>query len=189
LTEARFAKAFDVSRNTVREALALLTRDGIATQNAHRGVSVSVMTVGDVGEIFQVRRLCELPAIDAAATASEQSLQRLGATVGVLQSLPLDADWREIVEADLNFHRTLVEMMDNSRLCRIFEGMLAELRLCILIANIDDHQNPHSLAQQHGDMFSLIESRRTAQCKKVLEGHLADAETSLVALFAVNSQS
>lgn len=187
LTEARFAKAFQVSRNTVREALALLTRDGIATQSAHRGVSVSVMTAADVREIFQVRRLCELSAIDAARSATGKDLAALGKAVQSLRVLPEDADWRDIVDADLNFHRTLVEIMGNSRLQAMFESLLTELRLCILIANVDDHQNSQSLADQHGHLFTLLKSHRTEECKAELDRHLADAESSLVSRFVVGA--
>lgn len=187
LTEARFAKAFQVSRNTVREALALLTRDGIATQSAHRGVSVSVMTEDDVREIFEVRRLCELSAIDAARSAAVDEFQALEEAVQALRQLPTDADWRDIVDTDLNFHRTLVKIMGNSRLQAMFESLLTELRLCILIANVDDHQNPQSLADQHGHLFALLKSHETDQCKSELARHLADAEKSLLTRFAVGT--
>ena len=48
LREAELAAAFNVARNTVREALRLLTQDGLADHEVHRGVSVRRHTPREV---------------------------------------------------------------------------------------------------------------------------------------------
>ena len=48
LREAELAEAFGVARNTVREALRLLTQAGLASYEMHRGVTVRPFGVRDV---------------------------------------------------------------------------------------------------------------------------------------------
>jgi DNA-binding GntR family transcriptional regulator len=189
LTETPLAKAFSVSRNTVREGLSLLSRDGIATQNPYRGFSVTVMTEADVRDIFRLRRMLESLAIDAAERLPVEQLAPLGQRVTTLADLGSESDWREIVNADLAFHRTLISFLESPRLNRLFEQMVTELRLCILIADADDktaarvQETPATLAAQHVELFGLLRDGKTQQCKNRLAIHLNDAERSLLAYF------
>src|SRR5471030_3556370 len=63
LTEADLTKAYDVSRNTLREALRQICREGLAMHYRHRGVVVRTLTRTDVRDIFRVRRTLELQAL------------------------------------------------------------------------------------------------------------------------------
>lgn len=189
LTETPLAKAFDVSRNTVREALSLLSRDGIVTQSPYRGVSVSVMAEADVHDIFRLRRMLESLAIDAAHSLPAEQLDELRQRVDTLAALSADRDWREIVDADLAFHRTLIGFLNSPRLDRLFEQMVTELRLCILIADMDDtadshtQETPATLAAQHDELFELLRNGDAQRCKDRLVTHLNDAERALLAYF------
>src|SRR5215217_7657481 len=55
LREAELAEVFGVARNTVREALRLLTQAGLASYEMHRGVTVRRHTPDEVAAIFEVR--------------------------------------------------------------------------------------------------------------------------------------
>ena len=52
LTEAELTKAYDVSRNTLREALRQICREGLAVHYRHRGVVVRTLTRTDVRDIL-----------------------------------------------------------------------------------------------------------------------------------------
>ena len=62
LQEISTAASLGVSRNTVREATRILSLEGLLKRSAHRGVSVAQLFLKDVAEIYQVRRLLEIPA-------------------------------------------------------------------------------------------------------------------------------
>lgn len=186
LTEAPLAKAFGVSRNTVREALSLLSSDGITTQSPYRGVSVSVMTEPDVHDIFRIRRMLESLAIDATAELPAGRLAKLEECVSALRALTSSSDWRTTVDADLAFHRVLVGFLESPRLDRLFDQMATELRLCILIADVSDpvHETPAALAAQHCELFEFLSEGKREQCRNRLLEHLDDAEQTLLAHFS-----
>jgi DNA-binding GntR family transcriptional regulator len=184
LTEAPLARTFNVSRNTVREALAYLCNDGIAKQNPYRGVSVTVMAEEDVRDIFRLRRMLESWAIDVAAELTSEGLGPLVERVNALAVLEVDADWREIVEADLSFHRTLISFLRSPRLDQLFEQMVTELRLCILIADAHDDENVVELANQHRALLERLQDGDSQGCKRLLTQQLNHGEQSLLDHFA-----
>lgn len=175
LRETPLASRFGVSRNTVREALGLLTGDGIVVHHPFKGAAVVELTATDVVEMFQLRRFLETAAIDAGDFSAEK-LDLLRSRVAALEMLPAESDWREVVQADLDFHQALVRSLGNSRFNRVFDSIITELRLLILIANSEDGETPASLARQHGELVDLLVAGNRARCKRRLVGHLNDAE-------------
>ena len=78
LREVSLAKRFNVSRNTIREATQILVGERLVTRRMHRGAFVSRLVTDDVHDLYRVRRIVELPAIDGAATMDRT---RMHATV------------------------------------------------------------------------------------------------------------
>src|ERR1700758_2815901 len=63
LQEVPLAASLGVSRNTVREATRILASEGLLKRSIHRGVAVSQLSLKDVQEIYQLRRMLEIPAV------------------------------------------------------------------------------------------------------------------------------
>ncbi len=67
LTEVGLAKAFDVSRNPVREALRVLEVEGLVEINPRKGARVALLSVDEVQEIIELR--AELEGMSAKYAA------------------------------------------------------------------------------------------------------------------------
>ena len=65
LVESELVNAYNASRNTVREALHHLGREGLTSYVRNKGVIVRRLGVEEVRDIFKVRRTLELQAIAA----------------------------------------------------------------------------------------------------------------------------
>ena len=63
LTEAELVSRYNVSRNTLREAMTYLTSKGLLERVTNRGIYVKEILADDVAEIFHLRELLELEAI------------------------------------------------------------------------------------------------------------------------------
>lgn len=63
LVEAELQTRFEVSRNTLREALHFLQREGLATHIRNRGVEVRTLGAEDITDIFIARRTLEMQAL------------------------------------------------------------------------------------------------------------------------------
>lgn len=174
LREVSMAASIGISRNTMREAIRVLAREGLVTVNMHRGALVTKLTEGDVTDIFRVRRTLELEAVDASATASPEQMAALEETVHRFERAADSQSFDRIIESDVQFHERLVGFLGSPRLDRFFKTIQAELHLCLSI--VDSHDDPDPLIAEHRELYELMASGRRADCADLMTAHLADAE-------------
>lgn len=193
LTEARLVRAFGVSRHTVREVIRILSGQGIVTQHPFRGATVTSLTAEDIHDIYRIRRLVELPAIDESRHASAEQLASLEAALDALQAASEDDDFLAMAEADLAFHRGLASLLGSERAQRVYDQLQTELRLCLLIVDRAGREEPdslvgehdrHGMVAEHREILELIKAgdRRTA--KKRLRETLDLGERYLTSQYA-----
>jgi DNA-binding GntR family transcriptional regulator len=183
LREVALARRVGVSRNTMREAIRVLAREGLVTHHLHRGALVTRLTASDVEDLFRVRRTVELAAVAAAATATDESLESLGEAVDQMAAATHGDDWGAVIDADQLFHERLVALLDSRRLARFFDGIQAELRLCMSI--IDRQQLEHDeLVKEHRQIYELLRARRTEQCVELMGNQLELDERRLKEIVA-----
>jgi DNA-binding GntR family transcriptional regulator len=131
LREADIASRYAVARNTVREALRLLTRDGLAVHTVHRSVTVRQFEPQEVREVFEVRRLFEEAVAERAGSLTDQETARLEAALEESERAFERDDVRSGLTAVLEFHRLLVALLGNARIDEMFEQLLGEVRLIL----------------------------------------------------------
>lgn len=130
ITESDLAARYGVSRNTVREAIAHLLSEGLLTKVANKGVSVRRFTVEDVQEIFHLRALLELEALNRILSGGKKP-EELYRYVHQLEQTDRQENWDEYVRNDTQFHSLLVEYAGSPRLSKLYQTILTEVKLCI----------------------------------------------------------
>ncbi|HYP55848.1 MAG TPA: GntR family transcriptional regulator [Solirubrobacterales bacterium] len=129
LRESQLQEWIGVSRNTIREALRLLERDGLVTYNAYRGVTVTELSREDVVDLFRARLAIELSAVEPASALGEEELGQLEAAAEERERAIAAGDLHAAFEADMSFHATLVAALASDALSEFFLGLLRKLRL------------------------------------------------------------
>ncbi len=181
LPEIALADSLGVSRNTAREALRVLAREGLVDHHMHRGARVAVLSEEDVVDIFRVRRTMELAAVKEGAVVDPDRLQPMRSAVDALASAAEMGDWANVIESDVDFHRHLVALLGSPRLDRFFEELQGELQLCLALINRQGDE-PAPLVAEHRELCDLMERGEQAKCCERLEHHLADSEAILRAI-------
>jgi DNA-binding GntR family transcriptional regulator len=179
LREAPLAENFGVSRNTVREAIQILARQGLVTHEMHRGARVTRIDANEIHDVYLVRRLVELSALERAPDSGrleplEQALKALKVAVDA-------GNDGEITEADLAFHRVIAGLSDSPRLAALYEEVEGETRLSVTIIG-NAHPDAHRLVEELHEVLVLLREGDAAGASKVLEAHLSEAEGVLVGL-------
>lgn len=179
LQEVALARAFGVSRNTVREALKLLEGDRLVRHQRHRGAVVSALSERDVTDLYRIRRLLE--GAGSATGRPGAALDTLARSLDALAVACERRAMRDIVECDGHFHAAIVGLLDSDRLNAFFGTIIKEVRWALSILSVVDaeYAEPEPLLAEHRAIFDAITDGESAQAGELVRRHLDGNERRL----------
>lgn len=175
LTEETLTVSLGISRNTVREAFALLRAERIVVHQRNRGVFVATPTMADVVDLYDARRLIEPAAVRDAAPAQAGPLR---AIVDRGRAAATAQDWDEVATANQRFHRGIVALAGSHRLAEFFEGLLAEMRLVFHLRGDQRFHGRYLTAND--EICVLLETGRPEVAAARLMAYLDESEAELI---------
>ena len=123
------AKRLDMSRTPLRTALGRLYEQGLVEYRPRVGFTVSIPTVQQIEELFDVRLMMEREAVSRIAAAHPTlDLQPLRETAESMNDMVAyvvenpDA-YPQFRDADIAFHRTIFELAGNRRLSKMYDDL------------------------------------------------------------------
>lgn len=118
------AQDFGISAIPLREALRTLAAEGLVTPLAHRGYSVTPVTIADLEETYRIRLLLEPLAVRLAVPRlSKADVKALGRSLDLLGRAFKDGHWPDHRTHHRAFHFGIYERCDSPWLIR-FTDML-----------------------------------------------------------------
>ncbi|MFZ2014484.1 MAG: GntR family transcriptional regulator [Nocardioides sp.] len=180
LREVALAESLGVSRPTLREALAVLVAEGLATREPNRGVTVASPDPESVRDVSRVRAVLETAGVRHWPTAGEDARDAVRQALGAYESAVADgASYQELNRRHLAIHLSLVGLTESPRLVAMAESVVAELRLAL--AQIDRvRRNARDQAGEHHHLLELLESGDVDAAVAELTHHLAGAEDAII---------
>jgi DNA-binding GntR family transcriptional regulator len=135
IVDATLARTLSVSRTPVREALTRLAAEGLLSTD-DGGFAVPSLTVSDVAEIFQVRRLLEPAAArDAVPVIGPDGLAALSMALDRARQAQREADFAGFARASSDVRGAWLDRTPNGRLrdtLRRFDDQAAAVRQATL---------------------------------------------------------
>jgi GntR family transcriptional repressor for pyruvate dehydrogenase complex len=194
--ERELAAKFDVSRQTVREALIALEVSGVVDIKPGSGVYVlksasiksSLMSEDAPGplEIMEARLVVEGEAAALAAQRiSNEELLKLKVYLRQMERLVEDKHTAEAEQVDRKFHQLIAEATRNSAICTMIDW-LWELRNSSEISRVFA-QKVRQLGtkpniQAHTDICEQLSRRDADGAKKAMQAHLSQVADAFVLL-------
>lgn len=178
LSEEAIGGELKISRNTLREAFRLLTHERLLLHEPYRGVSVRVLSVHDVVDLYRVRKVVECGAV-AAPPYDEAALDRVEAAVVEGETAEASSDWQGLGTANIRFHRALVALAGSPRLDELMRGILAELRLVFHVM-ADPRRFHEPYLTRNRQLVELLRAGDRRGAVTALAAYLDDAERQLV---------
>jgi DNA-binding GntR family transcriptional regulator len=180
LREVALAESLGVSRPTLREALALLVAEGLATREPHRGVSVAIPDPESVRDVSTVRAVLETAGVRNWPHATEEARAAVRRALGDYEdAVAAGATYQELNQRHLAIHLGLVGLTGSPRLVSLAESVVAELRL--VLAQLDRvRRNARDQAGSHHHLLDLLESGDIDTAVDELGHHLHGAEDALI---------
>ena len=178
LGEAEMADQLGVSRGPLREGMQRLVQEGLLTTVRRRGLGVAHLTAEDVEDVYLMRAAVErsaclrLLALDAPALTA--TVRALTGEVRRMQRAARRGAARQLGDADLEFHRVLVDAAGSRRLSRAIRTLLIETRLCTYSMQ-DTFVVRADLAEDHEAIVEALRDRDRERLLALVEAHMSDA--------------
>lgn len=154
ITEAALSQRFAVPRPTIRSAMQLLMQDGLLRREPNRSVYVPVLSGDDVRDLFAVRKMVELDAVQKLV-AREVYPSAAMQILRLLESLDERDGWDEVVKYDFQLHQALIDGVKSPRLSKIHSGISAEVRLALTQLRAV-YTSPADIAAEHRALLDAI---------------------------------
>jgi DNA-binding GntR family transcriptional regulator len=178
LREIHLAGWLGISRSTVREALRILVRDGLARHIHNKGVVVTSLSDADLEEIYRTRLILEVAGLRAMTEEPRPSTLPLRAALGSYENAVRIRDQQAAVAAHLGFHCAIVGLLRSRRLSGCADVLVADVRLAMAAAARTSKDSPQQVAE-HARLLELIEQDEVDDAVAELTDHLARGQVSL----------
>jgi DNA-binding GntR family transcriptional regulator len=176
LVEAELARELHVSRGPVREALALLAKEGIVVNVPRRGKFVQEFTPRLVDEIYSLRRVLEpYAAARAIAVLDERGRERLETALAAIAAAAAANDAQALAHRDIAFHHLLYELADHDLLRRAWQENIAGKLLILLNVTTRTLSALVDAERQHHRLLEPILAGDEAWARTRLEEHIDEA--------------
>lgn len=172
LREDEIARAFDVSRTPVRDALRRLSDEGLAVKTAHHGAVVAPLSLEDILALYVVREDLEGLAARLAAVRCPPGLVETLDEIGERMSMAAEAqDVDRLARLNLEWHRVLREAAANIYLGRFLSQVEHAVRR-LPVSTLAHHGRPAEVLSEHDAVVRAIEARDGAAAEKAARAHM-----------------
>ena len=179
IDEVALCERLKISRTPLREALKVLTSEGLMRHEPRRGCFVSVVTEQDLDDIFPVIALLEgRCAYEAARNASDADLQELGALHDKLQGHANAGRITDYYATNFAIHEAIILLANN----RWLSQSITDLRKILKLSRLQSLGAPGRLAQslsEHMTVFSALKSRDSEGAEAAMRTHLTRQREAL----------
>lgn len=192
LSDLRLSSELGVSRTPIREALHQLAQDGVVVAEPNRGFFVATFTRRDLEEIFELRRVLELYAIQGLDRADHhEELERAMFELEHVERLIRNATTPQqkidagdaFLKTDRGFHSWLVSTVGNERMSTIVGGLWTQIAI---FQQVKDELPEWMLVavEQHRALLNLLLENDILGATELMTGHLNDMQTLVLEDFS-----
>ncbi|WP_404474258.1 GntR family transcriptional regulator [Microbacterium aerolatum] len=177
--EVEMSSQLGVSRSPLRESTQRLVQEGLLTASPGRGMRVSVIGPEHVADVYDARLAIEAQAarliIKTGASAVIGSIERAYAT---LVEASKGEDAVAIGDADIEFHRLLVDSAGSRRLSHYMSTLVIETRIASF-SDPNGYTVRRSVSETYRQLLDALAAGDTSAAFAALEQQFAEAVARL----------
>lgn len=179
LDEVQLAEQMAISRTPLREALKVLTAEGLVRHELRRGCFVNEVTEQDLDEIFPVIALLEgRCAFETARNATDADLQALEALHDRLNRHARARRINDYYDVNFAIHEAIITLANNRWLAQV----IGDLRKLVKLARLQQLHAPGRLEQslsEHMAVFAALKARDAEGAEAAMRTHLTRQRAAL----------
>src|SRR6476469_7361526 len=179
MVETERSSALSISRGTLREALRQLEQEGLVEPSERGRLRVRTVSAAEIEDMLEVRSaleglaaalLCTMKNRTTVVRQLQTALDALAAATGSIH---------DMVEIDLDFHRTLCTLTGNAALLRSWEGIAGSIRMSIMFAGTDRALGNMSVPR-HQVLVDAVAAGDPDQARIAVDEHMREAAFGLI---------
>lgn len=172
ILEEPLCQAMGVSRTPLREALRILSSEGLIELIPNKGAYVAQPSLKDIGEMFYVMSILEGTCARVCVEKIDpDGLRRLDDLYRKLEEHCQAEDREKYMAVNHSFHSLVQELAGNKVLSEVIDG----LRQKILLYRYRQIYQPNRLKesmQEHRDLQKAFRERNPAAAERCMKKHL-----------------
>lgn len=174
--EVEMASQLGVSRSPLRESMQRLVQERLLTASPGRGMRVSEIGPERIADVYDARLAIEAQAARLIIKAGAESvLDRLEAAYAALVEVSRGTDALAISDADLEFHRLLVDVAGSARLGLYMSTLVIETRIAGLSGEGDGYTARRSVSETYRQLLDALAAGDAFAAFTALERQFAEA--------------
>lgn len=188
LRQTEVAERFGVSTTPVREAFAVLTREGLVQQDAHRSVIVFQPAAKEFEEIYEIRLALEPLAAELASRyITDQQVAELEKVVGEMST----ATPNRYIELNGVLHDSIYRIANRPTLFDILSRLRATAanyaKLTVTPDGEEDPDYRKAVQQQHEEIVAALKARNGKAAARIVRIHLQTTVNEITQLLGDGS--
>lgn len=177
--ETRLCEQLAISRTPLREALKVLTAEGLIRHEPRRGCFVNQVTEQDLDDIFPVIALLEgRCAFEAAQQAGDADIAALERLHQQLQDSAAQGRIPDYYAVNFAIHEAIIAIAGNKWLAQV----IADLRKILKLARLQQLNAPGRLGQslaEHLAVFAALKAHDAEGAEAAMRTHLTRQREAL----------
>lgn len=189
-SEIDLMEQFDISRNTLREALRALAHVGLLETKQGSGTIVTSMSMfgavlskhvehRSLLQILEVRIALESEAAYLAAKRRTKSdIKQMEYYIDACQTAFIEGDLERFLEVDIAFHQVIVEASQNDLLVDLYATLSDSLHYSVESNLIDLYDNTKE-QHIHNQLLTAIKEQQPETASDLVRTYLSDRKNQL----------
>ncbi|MEA4878303.1 GntR family transcriptional regulator [Aminobacterium sp. MB27-C1] len=186
LSEIELAEQLAVSRTPVREAIRQLSQTGLITLTPRRGAFVTLPSLKDAADLYELRQALEVIAIENVC--ENPPIKELQLFREVFSEMSSKTPHEEYLSEDRRFHCFLYECSGNKYLHRTLNNIVDLINLC---RPYSMQSEPTALSVFLKGHLSIIDAVLAGDCDKAkaeMSEHIEDTKKSLLTFLKLHPE-
>lgn len=173
VSERALAQRLGAGIASVRVALKRLAAEGFVTVEARRGTLVASQSIQDVVDLFEIRRMIELPVVRSiAGRLTDEQVVRIRAILDDTAAAAERGDATEVVASDFAFHLSLCEFHGNKHLAGLLNQVLNGLYREIWYMQNRGTGLTDNVLGRHAEIVAALVEGDADRATQVMDVHL-----------------
>lgn len=173
LNEQAVADELNISRTPVREALLLLSVEGLVQLVPNRGALVPAVTPEQIGDTLEARAVIETWAIRETVRRGRVPVDAMRAALARQIDLQDAGTVTDFIAADRDFHAALVDAAGNRVMSAMYE-LVRDRHVVVGVAAVQRHPGERAdVVAEHAAILDALQVLDADAALAAMQGHLA----------------